>query len=255
MGLNVVIIPCLADNYAYLLRCEATGKTALVDAPESAPIAAQLDQLGWGLDYILITHHHDDHIAGVDALVKKTGAKTIGAAADSTRLPPLDHAVSQGDTITIGDCCAYILAVDGHTIGHIAFHFADDKKVFSADSLMALGCGRIFEGTQPQMWDTMCKFIAMDPETLVYSGHEYTQSNAKFAVTIEPNNSALAARAAWIDETRAQGGITVPATIGQERATNPFMRADLAEVKAAINMSDASDAAVFGEIRTRKDNF
>jgi hydroxyacylglutathione hydrolase len=255
MTLSVIIVPCLSDNYAYILRCSETGATALVDAPDAAPILAELNKQGWGLDQILITHHHFDHIDGVEAIKAATGAQVVGAIADAHRLPSLDSAVSDGDTITVGNAKARILDVSGHTIGHIAFWFQADSMVFSADSLMALGCGRLFEGTRPMMWETMQKFIAMPVETLVYSGHEYTASNAKFALTIEPNNANLIARAADIAKTRASGGFTVPATIGLEIATNPFMRANNPLVKQAIGMADASDAATFGEIRTRKDIF
>lgn len=255
MTLSVIIVPCLSDNYAYILRCSETGATALIDAPEAAPILAALDKQDWGLDQILITHHHFDHIDGIEAIKAATGAQVVGAAADAHRLPSLDSAVSDSDTITVGNLKAQILDVSGHTIGHIAFWFQANNMVFSADSLMALGCGRLFEGTLPMMWETMQKFIAMPAETLVYSGHEYTASNAKFALTIEPNNTDLIARAADIAKTRASDGFTVPATIGLEIATNPFMRANNPLVKQAIGMADASDAATFGEIRTRKDNF
>lgn len=255
MTLSVITVPCLSDNYAYILRCEETGTTAVVDVPEAAPIKAALDAQGWGLDYILLTHHHYDHIDGVPELRADTKAQVIGAKADQHRLPPLDVALNDGDTFQFGARTVDIIDVSGHTIGHIAFWFKDVAKVFSADSLMALGCGRIFEGTQPMMWETMQKFMAMPPETLVYSGHEYTASNAKFALTIEPDNAALVTRSKQIDETRAKGGFTVPASIELELATNPFLRANLGAVKAALNMQTASDADVFGEIRTRKDNF
>ena len=176
MPLNVTTIPCLADNYAYLLECTETGETAVVDVPEAAPILAELKKQNLTLNSILITHHHYDHIDGVAELQSATSAAVIGAKADEHRLPPLDTALNEGDTITVGNNTATIMDVSGHTIGHIAFHFGDDKKVFTADSLMALGCGRVFEGTKPQMWETMQKFIALDPETMAYSGHEYTTS-------------------------------------------------------------------------------
>jgi len=255
MTLSVITVPCLSDNYAYILRCNETGATAVVDVPDAAPIQAALTAKGWDLDYILITHHHFDHIDGVADLRGATNAQVIGAQADIHRLPPLDRAISDGDTFKLGNSTADIIDVSGHTIGHIAFWFRKDKSVFSADSLMALGCGRLFEGTQPMMWDTMQKFIAMPADTLVYSGHEYTASNAKFALTIEPNNPDLIARVDDIARTRERGEFTVPASIGLELATNPFMRANNPVVKAAIGMTDATDAASFGEIRSRKDNF
>lgn len=255
MTLSVITVPCLNDNYAYILRCSETLNTAVVDVPDAKPILAELSKLGWGLDHIWITHHHADHIQGVAELKAETGADIIGASADAHRLPNLDHAVADGDTIQVGNCSADVLDVSGHTIGHIAFWFREDACVFSADSLMALGCGRLFEGSQSMMWDTLTKFIAMPPETLVYSGHEYSASNAKFALTIEPNNADLIARAKEIDITRSHGGFTVPASMELEMATNPFLRAGEASVKQAIGMPDATDAQVFGEMRKRKDNY
>lgn len=255
MTLDVVTVPCLDDNYAYILRCTETGATAVVDVPDAAPIQKELDSRGWNLDQILITHHHDDHIAGVDQLRKKTGATVLGGKDDVHRLPKLDSAVGEGDAFTVGNHSADVIDVSGHTNGHIAFLFQEAKAAFSADSLMALGCGRIFEGTQPQFWESLSKFKKLDPETLIYSGHEYTASNAKFALTIEPDNAALQARAADITAKRAKGEFTVPASLQLELETNPFLRADLPQVKSAIGMPNATDAEAFGEIRTRKDNF
>jgi len=255
MPLQIITIPCLADNYAYLIRETDTGQVAVVDVPEAGPILGALKDMGWPLHQILITHHHYDHIDGLEALRKATGANVYGATADSHRLPPLDIALAEGDTFKLGNETCDILDVSGHTIGHIAFLFKAAGAVFSADSLMALGCGRIFEGDFSMMWDTMQKFKALPDDTLVYSGHEYTMSNAKFALTIEPSNASLKARIADIEGKRANNIPTVPASIGMEKATNPFMRADLPEIKALMGMADATDAAVFGEIRTRKDRF
>ncbi|MBE9476907.1 MAG: hydroxyacylglutathione hydrolase, partial [Proteobacteria bacterium] len=247
--------PCLADNYAYLIRESDTGQVAVVDVPEAAPILGALKDLDWPLHQILITHHHFDHIEGLEELRKATGAQVYGAAADSKRLPPLDVSLTEGDTFKLGNETCDILDVPGHTIGHIAFLFKAAGAVFSADSLMALGCGRVFEGDFPMMWDTMLKFKALPDDVLVYSGHEYTTSNAKFALTIEPDNADLLARIKDIDAKRANNIPTVPASIGLEKATNPFMRADCAQVKALMDMPNASDTDVFGAIRTRKDNF
>lgn len=255
MPLNVTTIPCLSDNYAYLIECRETGETAVVDVPEAQPILNELQKQNLSLDKILLTHHHFDHIEGLEGLQTEVSAKVYGAKADAHRLPPLDVELIEGDTLTVGNSRANVMDVYGHTIGHIAFHFDSDKKIFSADSLMALGCGRVFEGTKEQMWETMQKFIALDPETLVYSGHEYTQSNANFALSIDPSNQALVERAADIETTRKAGGFTVPASIALELATNPFMRADQADMKTALDMETASDTEVFVEIRTRKDNF
>ncbi len=255
MSIEVIIVPCLSDNYAYLLRDEATGKTAVVDAPEATPISKALQERGWGLDFILITHHHGDHIDGVPALVRAFNARVVGAAADAHRLPKLDQAVKEGDAVALGESMAKVIDVSGHTVGHIAYHFADAGAVFTADSLMALGCGRVFEGTMPQMWASLSKLAALPPETLVYSGHEYTAANARFALTIEPGNTALRERAEEIAAARAAGRPTVPVRLSVELATNPFLRASSPDLKAAIGMQDANDAAVFGEVRTRKDHF
>lgn len=255
MPLQIITVPCLSDNYAYLIRETDTGEVAVVDVPEAAPILGALKDMDWSLDTILITHHHGDHIYGLDELRTATGAKVYGAANDKHRLPELDFAVAEGDSFKLGNEVCGVIDVSGHTIGHIAYLFKKAKAVFSADSLMALGCGRVFEGDFPMMWGTLQKFKAMPDDTLVYSGHEYTLANAKFALTIEPNNPDLQARAAEIKENRAQGIPTVPCSIGLEKATNPFMRADLPEVKALVGMAGNSDAEAFGEIRSRKDTF
>ncbi|KAB7610459.1 hydroxyacylglutathione hydrolase [Amylibacter sp. SFDW26] len=255
MALQIITIPCLSDNYAYLIRDEETDQVAVVDAPEAAPILGALKDLEWSLDKILITHHHFDHIDGIEALQLETGAQVFGATADKHRLPQLDVELAEGDTFELGHETCEVLDVSGHTIGHIAFVFKNAKAAFTADSLMALGCGRLFEGDAKMMWDTMRKFKTLSDDTLVYSGHEYTASNAAFAITIEPDNADLQTRIEDITDKRANDIPTVPASIGLEKATNPFMRANLNEVKALVGMTGASDAEVFGEIRRRKDNF
>ncbi len=255
MPLEIVTIPCLSDNYAYLMRDAATGKVAVVDVPEAAPILREIEARGWTPDLILITHHHADHIQGVAELVGKTGAKTVGNAADAHRLPPLDLALSDGDIVRIGDSEGVMFDVSGHTIGHVAFHFPGSAAVFTADSLMALGCGRVFEGSFPQMWESLSKLAALPPETIVYSGHEYTASNARFALSVDPDNPALQRRAEDVAARRARGEPTVPSRLAEELATNPFLRASDPALKAALGMADAADAEVFAEIRQRKDRF
>lgn len=252
---EIVTVPCLADNYAFLLHDPASGATAVVDVPEADPIRAALDEKGWTLTDILITHHHWDHVEGVADLRSTTGARVWGAAADAHRLPPLDRALAEGDRVEIGTLGGEVLDVSGHTVGHLAYHFPEAGAVFTADSLMALGCGRLFEGTAAQMWASLSKLAALPPGTLVCSGHEYTASNAKFALTIEPGNAALISRSEEIGERRAQQEPTVPSVLSEELATNPFLRANLPEVKAAVGMQNASDSEVFAEIRARKDRF
>ncbi len=253
MPLEIVTIPCRADNYAYLLHDMATGATAVVDVPDAAPISAELSKRGWTLSDILITHHHDDHISGVPGLKAETGARIIGAAADAHRLPPLDLAVREGDTVSIGATDGTVIDVSGHTIGHIAFSFPG--AVFTADSLMALGCGRLFEGDPATMWASLRKLAALPGDTLVYSGHEYTADNATFALTIDPDNPALIARARDVARARAARHPTVPSRLSLELDTNPFLRATAPEVKAHVGMTGASDAEVFAEIRRRKNAF
>ena len=255
MSLQILTIPCLSDNYAYLLHDAATGQTAAVDVPEAAPLIQALEAQGWSLTHILLTHHHYDHIDGVPDLLAHSPAQVIGAADDTHRLPPLDRAVAEGDTITIGNEAGQVIDVSGHTVGHIAFHFPDSSAVFTADSLMALGCGRLFEGTAPQMWDSLSKLAALPPQTIVHSGHEYTKANAKFALTIDPGNPALISRAQAITAAHAKGVPTVPSLLSDELATNPFLRAADPAIRAHLGMEQAPDNAVFAEIRTRKDNF
>jgi hydroxyacylglutathione hydrolase len=255
MPLELVTVPCLSDNYAFLLHETATGETALIDAPEAAPILAALDRRNWTLSEIWITHHHDDHIQAADALREATGAKVTGHGKDEKRLPRLDRAVRDGETFNFAGHAVHVMDVSGHTIGHIAFHVPDAGAAFTADSLMALGCGRLFEGTAPVMWESLKKLAALPPETLICSGHEYTQSNARFARTIEPENPALMSRIEAIDAARADGRPTVPSTLDIELATNPFLRADLPEVQEALGMSGYAPSEVFAEIRSRKDRF
>ena len=255
MSLEILTIPCLSDNYAFIAHDTATGATAVVDAPEAAPIIAALDESGWTLTCVILTHHHADHVQGLPDLLRAHPAVVIGAAADAHRLPPLDQSVSEGDTIVLGEHSGHVLDVSGHTVGHIAVHFPDAHAVFTADSLMALGCGRVFEGTKPQMWASLSKLAALPPDTTVCSGHEYTAANARFALSVDPDNHALQARAAQVDAATKLGKPTVPSQLSEELATNPFLRASDPALKAALGMADAPDAEVFAEIRTRKDNF
>lgn len=255
MPLEIVTIPCLSDNYAYLAHDKTTGDTALVDIPEAAPILEALARRGWTLSHVLITHHHDDHVQGLAEVLAAHPARVIGAAADAHRLPPLDVEVAEGDTVQIGGDVGHVIDVSGHTVGHIAFHFPQSHVVFTADSLMALGCGRVFEGTFDQMWQSLQKLAALPPETLVCSGHEYTATNARFARTIEPGNPGLMSRIDRIEEARDKGLPTVPSLLSLELETNPFLRAGTPEVQYALDMAGSDPAQVFAEIRRRKDAF
>lgn len=255
MSVEIVTVPCLADNYAFLVHDAATGATAVIDVPDETPVEAELARRGWNLTDILITHHHADHIDGVEALRQASGARVTGAAADAHRLPRLDRAVSGDDSFGFGALEVRVIDVPGHTAGHVAYHMPAANAVFTADSLMALGCGRLFEGTPAQMWQSLSRLAALPPGTLVCSGHEYTSANARFALTIEPGNPDLAARSERVDAARREGRPTVPSTLAEELATNPFLRAGLPSVKAALGMAGAPDVEVFAEIRRRKDRF
>jgi hydroxyacylglutathione hydrolase len=255
MALELVTIPCLTDNYAYLIHNAATGETALIDVPEAAPILAVISARNWSLSNILITHHHDDHIQGTAEIVAATGAQVTGAKADAHRLPPLNHQVSDGDTITVCGHACHILDVSGHSIGHVAFHIPTADLVFTADSLMALGCGRLFEGTPAQAYASLMKLAALPGDPWVCSGHEYTAGNARFAATLEQGNPALISRIADVTVRREKGQPTVPSRLSDERATNPYLRAHLPALKSAVGLPNADAVTVFTEIRARKDRF
>lgn len=256
MPLEIVTIPCLSDNYAFLAHDPASGDTAVIDVPEAGPILDALKTHGWSATHILITHHHWDHVGGLNGVLEAfPNAKIVGAKADYGRLPPLHVAVSEGETIVIGGEAGMVIDVSGHTVGHIAYHFPASKAVFTADSLMALGCGRVFEGTKPQMWESLSKLAALPPDTLVCSGHEYTQTNARFAATIDPDNPALISRIKDVDAARASNKPTVPSLLSLELETNPFLRASEPSVQRRLGMEGADPSEVFAEIRTRKDNF
>ena len=255
MPFDLITIPCLSDNYAFLLRDGESGEVAVIDVPEAGPIKAALAERGWTLSQVWLTHHHWDHVDGLADLLADHPAKVVGAKADEHRLPALDLAVAEGDKVTLGNLEAEIFDVSGHTVGHIAYYVPGAKACFTADSLMALGCGRLFEGTAAQMWASMQKLMALPADTTICSGHEYTASNAKFALTVDPENAALISRSNDIDAAREKGMPTVPSTLSTELATNPFLRPADPGIRAQLGMPTAPDAEVFAEIRKRKDNF
>ena len=255
MALEIRLVPLLSDNYGYLLHDAQTGDTAIVDPSEAAPVLAVLADAGWTLSHILNTHHHPDHIGGNAELKAATGAVIAAPRADLHRIPNVDVPLGEGDRYRVGGSEAQVFAVPGHTSGHIAFWFEADQALFSGDTLFSLGCGRLFEGTPEEMWRSLGKLRALPDATSVYCGHEYTQSNARFALTIEPGNAALEARAAEIAALRAEGKPTIPTNLGVEKATNPFLRADVAAVQAAMGLAGRPATETFAAIRRGKDNF
>jgi hydroxyacylglutathione hydrolase len=254
-SLEIRLVPLLKDNYAYLLHEPQAGVTGIVDPSEAAPVLAAVQQAGLKLTHILNTHHHWDHSGGNLELKAATGATVVGPKADEARIPGIDLRVDEGQPFAFGNAAADILFIPGHTKGHIAFWFRDDKAVFCGDTLFSLGCGRMFEGTAPQMWSSLQKLRALPDDTRVYCGHEYTQANARFAVTVDPGNAALQRRAAEVDRKRAGGEPTIPSTMGEEKAANPFLRADHPGVAAGVGLPGADPVKVFAEVRGRKDKF
>jgi len=254
-ALQIHQIPCLQDNYGYLIHDAEVGLTASVDTPDAAAIERALADRGWQLDYILNTHHHADHAGGNLALKAKTGCVIVGSRSDAGRIPGIDILVGEGDYFALGTHRARIFATSGHTLGHICYVFDDDRAAFVGDTLFSMGCGRLFEGTPAQMWTSLQKLLDLPDDMRVYCAHEYTASNGRFAVTMEPGNTALAARVADVAALRAASRPTVPSTIGLERATNPFLRPASPELRQTLGMNTASDADVFGETRRRKDRF
>jgi hydroxyacylglutathione hydrolase len=241
MSITVQLVPILSDNYAWLLRDSATGATAIVDPAEPKPVIAALEQAGGRLDLILLTHHHADHTAGTDEVRARFGAKVVGAAADAHRLPKLDVAVKEGDSVALGSATARVIETPGHTVGQINFFFPDGEVLLSGDTLFSLGCGRLIEGTAGQMFDSLRKLAALPGGTKVCCGHEYTESNARYALSVDGGNAALVARTAQAKQQRAAGQPTVPSTMAEELAANPFLR--------------APDIATFATLRSGKDSF
>jgi hydroxyacylglutathione hydrolase len=251
--LQIHQFPCLSDNYGFLIHDPATGATAAIDTPDAEEIMRQADAKGWRITDIWNTHWHPDHAGGNAAIKAKTGAVVTGPAEVERIGAAPDRVVDEGDVVRLGDIEARVLNVGGHTLGHIAYVFDADNAAFVGDALFSLGCGRLFEGTPQQMWASLQKLAALPDDATLYCAHEYTQSNARFAITIDPTNRALQARIADIDRLRAEGKPTVPMTLRVEKETNPFLRAP--HLKGAVMLPDALDWEAFADIRTRKDNF
>lgn len=243
---------CLKDNFGVLIHDPKTGQTAAIDAPEASAVRQALTTKGWKLTHILITHHHADHTDGILPLKEETRCIVIGPKAEAQRIKGLDRTVGEGDMFTFGSSEVRVLDTPGHTAGHITFYIPSAKVAFAGDTLFAIGCGRVIEGTMEMMWTSLEKLAKLPPETAIYCGHEYTLSNARFALTIEPENDALKARAVEIEKLLVAGKATLPTTIGAELATNPFLRPQSAAIRNRLGMEKSSDWQVFAEIRERK---
>lgn len=246
---------CRSDNIGVLIHDPVNNLTAAIDAPEEAPILAALQRRGWMLDYIFTTHHHYDHVEANFALKQKYGLKIYGPRAESDKIPEIDVTLNDGDNFRFGQFEVQVLSTPGHTKGEISYYIPQSKVAFTGDTLFSLGCGRLLEGTPQQMFRSLKVLSALPADTAIYCGHEYSASNARFALTIDPDNEALQQRAAEITRLRANDQLTLPTSIARELATNPFLRASDRQIRARLSLTDASDEQVFTRIRALKDNF
>ncbi len=253
--LKIEIVPCLNDNYAYLVHDPEEGVCAVVDPSEAGPVRAALERHGLRLTHILNTHHHFDHTGGNLPLKEEFAAVVVGPEKDRDRIPGIDVGVSEAAPFVLGSHRARILEIPAHTRGHIAFAFESDEAVFTGDTLFAMGCGRLFEGTPEMMWTSLSKLMRLGGRMAVYCGHEYTLANARFALTLEPGNDDLQSRMAEVQRLRAKNAPTIPSSIELEKRTNPFLRPNSTEIRHVLNMPEAGDAEVFAEMRRRKDAF
>jgi hydroxyacylglutathione hydrolase len=246
---------CQSDNFGVVIHDPDSGLTAAIDAPDGDKIAAVVRDKGWTLTHIMTTHHHHDHTAGNLALKEMSGCHIVGPKGEADKIPGIDEMLSEGDVFAFGGYDFQVLETPGHTAGHIVYYSPEAGVLFAGDTLFSMGCGRLFERGPEFMWPSLKKLKALPPETMLYCGHEYTLSNARFALSVDPGNEALAARAAEVERLRENGEPTLPVTLATEFATNPFLRPDDLAIRAQLGMTDADDTAVFAEIRKRKDNF
>jgi len=254
--IRIRLIPCLSDNYAVLVHDPAKATTLLVDAPEAGPVLAALAETGWPLTHVLITHHHGDHVQGLGEIKRATGALAIGPAAEAARIAGLDRTAVDGERLVLGGILVEAIATPGHTAGPLSYLLPEAGLAFTGDTLFALGCGRVIEGTMDEMWASLHTLRErLPPTTRIYCGHEYTLANARFALSVDPDNAALAARQKAAEEARAAGRPTLPTDMASERLANPFLRADDPGLAARLGLVGALPARVFAELRTRKDQF
>jgi hydroxyacylglutathione hydrolase len=255
MPAQTYLFPCLKDNFGVLLHDPASSATASIDVPEAAPVEAALQKTGWKLTDILVTHHHADHTQGIGEIKARHQCRVVAPRAEAQRIAHVDETVGEGDTVKVGGLAARVIETPGHTAGHISYFLPADKLAFVGDTLFSIGCGRVIEGNPEMMWNSLLKLRALPDDTQFFCGHEYTDANIRFAKTIEPHNKALAARADEVKRQLAAGKATIPATIGAEKAENPFLRADDAEVAKSLGLSGKPAWQVFAEIRERKNKF
>ncbi|MCP3056886.1 hydroxyacylglutathione hydrolase [Aurantimonas marianensis] len=246
---------CRGDNFGVLVHEKDSGTTIAIDAPEEAPILAELEKAGWNLTHILTTHHHGDHVAANEALKARFGLEIVGPEKERAKIPGIDRTVSGGDAFELGGIRVEAIDTPGHTLGEISYYLPDAKAVFAADALFSLGCGRLFEGDAAMMWDSLQRLRALPDETMLYCGHEYTATNARCAIDVDPRNPALRERVSEVEALLAQGKPTLPVSLGREKQTNPFLRADEPALMQAMGMEDASPAAVFAAIRKKRDQY
>jgi hydroxyacylglutathione hydrolase len=255
MAAQTYLFPCLKDNFGVLIHDPASGATAAIDAPEAAAVEAALQKTGWRLSEILVTHHHADHTQGIADVKARHKCRVVAPRAEAARIAQVDDTVGEGDSVKVGGLQGRVIDTPGHTAGHISYFFPADKIAFVGDTLFSIGCGRVIEGNPEMMWHSLVKLRELPDDTQFYCGHEYTDANIRFAKTIEPDNKALAARAEEVKKLLAAGKATIPATIGAEKAENPFLRADNADVAKSLGLSGKPAWQVFAEIRERKNRF
>jgi hydroxyacylglutathione hydrolase len=255
MAFEIRLFTCLKDNYGVLLHDPEAGSTAAIDAPDAAAVETALNEAGWRLSDILVTHHHADHTGGIAALKKRYGCRVVAPRKEAQKIPDVDVTVREGDFVTIGSLNGRVLETPGHTAGHITYWFKPERLAFVGDTLFSVGCGRVLEGTADQMWQSLLKLRNLPIDTQIYCGHEYTAANVHFALTIEPKNAMLRTRAEEVVRLCSANKPTIPTTIGLEKTTNPFLRADLHSVAAAVKLEGAPPAQVFARVRSMKDKF
>jgi hydroxyacylglutathione hydrolase len=255
MPAEIRVFRCLSDNIGALIQDPATGACAAVDAPEEAPIVKALEEAGWALSEIIVTHRHGDHVQAIEPLKMRYGCRVVAPEKARGQVPAVDAYVREGDTVRVGELAAHVWETPGHCMDHVAYWFAADRALFAGDTIFTLGCGRVMESTHAQMWSSLTRLAALPDETRVYSGHDYVIANGKFALAVEPNNAALRSRMAEAEKAKADDRFLIPSTIGEEKATNPFLRAGEPSVARAVKMEGAEPVAVFQALREWKNRF